>query len=236
MALLDYERAAAGLVLDRMEIEEGGANPARLAAAIHRQLGSDEGAVPVRAIARALDIIEIREAPLVGIEAALVTTAERDEGMIVVSQVANRQRQRFSIGHELGHFLNPRHQGAWDGGFRCDRADLGRREAAAGKTRLSRYENQEREANKFAIELLAPLKRIQPYLEIEPSLEAALASPAEQGRLDEVFGNRAAVEHDERLIAALGQIVDGPRRQLLPDIAAFLPVNAVKLIKPAFHQ
>jgi len=199
MALPDYERHAACLVLDRMEIEEGGANPARLAAAIHRQLGSDEGAVPVRAIARALDIIEIREAPLVGIEAALVTTAERDEGMIVVRQAANPQRQRFSIGHELGHFLNPRHQGAWDGGFRCDRTDLGRREAAAGNSSLNPFEKQEREANEFAIELLAPLRRIQPYLEMEPSLEAALDLARGLDISREAAFRRYAERHDADL-------------------------------------
>jgi hypothetical protein len=70
------------LTLDRMEIEESGrADPERLAAAIHRQLGDAKGAVPVYEIARALDIIEIRECQVDHFEGALVTEAERNEGI-----------------------------------------------------------------------------------------------------------------------------------------------------------
>ena len=50
------------LALDRMEIEEAGPNPERLAAAIHAQLQLKAGPVPVYEIAEALDIVEIREA------------------------------------------------------------------------------------------------------------------------------------------------------------------------------
>lgn len=169
----DYEQAALGLILDRMEVEDVGGNPARLAAAIHRQL-DDDGPVPVMAIARALDIHEIRQESLVGLEAALVTTAERGEGAIVVSQAASRQRQRFSIGHELGHFLNPRHHGAWDGAFRCDRTDMQGRSRSPGLRRPTAYEVQERQANEFAIELLAPRRRIKEFLDSDPTLAAAL--------------------------------------------------------------
>ncbi len=49
-------------ILDRMELDEVGANPQRLAEAIHQQLGSGGGAVQVYDIARALDIVEVREA------------------------------------------------------------------------------------------------------------------------------------------------------------------------------
>ena len=44
-----------------MEIEDAGPNPDRLAAAIHRQLGHKSGAVPVGAVAEALDIVKIRQ-------------------------------------------------------------------------------------------------------------------------------------------------------------------------------
>jgi hypothetical protein len=43
-----------------MAIEESGPNPERLAAAAHAQLNWLSGAVPIEAIARALDIAEIR--------------------------------------------------------------------------------------------------------------------------------------------------------------------------------
>lgn len=54
-----------------MTIEEAGPNPDRLAAAIHAQLGQTRGAVPLHAIAEALDIIEIRTARLKRLEGAL---------------------------------------------------------------------------------------------------------------------------------------------------------------------
>ena len=67
-----------------MEVEErGGADPARLAAAIHLQLGASQSPVPIREIAYALDIVEITESPLSNIEGALVTTSERDSGVSV---------------------------------------------------------------------------------------------------------------------------------------------------------
>ena len=52
--------------LERMAIEDVGANPERLAKAIHDQLPGLEGAVPVYDIARALDIEEIRDEALSG--------------------------------------------------------------------------------------------------------------------------------------------------------------------------
>lgn len=65
------------LQLDRMEIEEEGRHDAvRLARAIPKQLELLSG--PVREIALALDIVEIREEKLDGFEGALITQPERD--------------------------------------------------------------------------------------------------------------------------------------------------------------
>ena len=96
--------------LDRMVIEESGPNPERIAASIHAQLALLSGPVPIHQVAEALDIVEIRQAPLKGLEGALVSAAERDIGSILVNSSPPAQRQRFSIAHELGHFLNPWHR------------------------------------------------------------------------------------------------------------------------------
>jgi Zn-dependent peptidase ImmA (M78 family) len=96
--------------LDRMAIEEAGPNPERIAASIHAQLALLSGPVPIHQVAEALDIVEIRQAPLKGLEGALVSAAERDIGLIVVNSASSSQRQRFSVAHELGHFLNPWHK------------------------------------------------------------------------------------------------------------------------------
>jgi hypothetical protein len=93
--------------LDRMAIEDVGANPERLAQAIHDQLPGLQGAVPVYDIARALDIEEIRDEALSGFEGALITPPEKGTGSILVNATSPRQRRRYTVGHELGHFLNP---------------------------------------------------------------------------------------------------------------------------------
>ena len=92
--------------LNRMEVEEVGINPERLAGAIHKQLGLTRGSAPVFAIARVLDIDEIREEDLTSFEGALVTTPQRRIGSIVNNKHSLIERRRFTPSHELGHFLN----------------------------------------------------------------------------------------------------------------------------------
>jgi hypothetical protein len=163
------------LELDRMTIEEAGPNPERLAAAIHLQLRDKGGAVPVYAIAKSLDIVEIREAPLKSLAGAVITTPDRNEGSILINSESPPPRRRFTIAHELGHFLNPWHQPSGpSGGFSCTPADLGagwRRRS----TRASRHVTQEIEANRFAIELLAPPLLMRPYLRGIPDLANVLS-------------------------------------------------------------
>jgi hypothetical protein len=56
--------------LDRMAIEEAGPDPERIAASIHMQLALLSGPVPIHQVAEALDIVEIRQVPLKGLEGA----------------------------------------------------------------------------------------------------------------------------------------------------------------------
>ncbi|MCC0026733.1 MAG: ImmA/IrrE family metallo-endopeptidase [Brucellaceae bacterium] len=167
------------LVLDRMDIEEaGGANPDRLAAAIHRQLrsqGLTTGPVPVEAIATALDIIDIRIESLSNVEGGLVTTAERGIGSILVSAAASQPRQRFTIGHELGHFLNVCHAPTGPDGFTCSKTDLRSGDDCTRKD-LSRHDRQEREANRFAACLLLPDYRLIRYIDDNPDLGQVLGA------------------------------------------------------------
>jgi Zn-dependent peptidase ImmA (M78 family) len=95
------------VLLDRMTIEDAGANPQKLAYAIHRQLALRSGWVRIDEIAAALGIIEIRYEEFDSFEGALITRPERDMGMILVKASQNERRRRFTIAHELGHFLSP---------------------------------------------------------------------------------------------------------------------------------
>ncbi len=162
------------LTLNRMAIEEAGPNPRRMAEAIHGQLGALNGPAPIQEIARALDIEEIRQVSPKGFEAALVTGPERDVGGILVNANSPARRRKFSIGHELGHFLNPWHRSLdADGGFACRIEDiLGSWRSSSRE--LQRHLVQEREANRFAIELLAPRKCFRPFLARIPDLAIVL--------------------------------------------------------------
>jgi Zn-dependent peptidase ImmA (M78 family) len=89
-----------------------------------------------------------------------VTTPERDQGKILLNSNSSRQRRRFSVGHELLHFLNPLHQQTAPEGFQCSRADL-----RVSSATQSRHLRQEAEANAFAIELLTPRSRLTALLQ-----------------------------------------------------------------------
>jgi len=151
--------------LDRMEIEDFGSTPERLAEAIHRQLGERPGSVPIHAIARALDIVDIRELPCRNFEGALQTDRERDFGIILANSNSSAFRRRYTIAHELAHFLSGWHKPTDGSTFRCRQSDM---TVAGGNMGHMR---QEAEANRFAIELLAPAKLVAPHLNKHPDLE-----------------------------------------------------------------
>jgi hypothetical protein len=183
------------LNLSRMEVEEAGPNPVRLADAIHGQLGPRPGRIEVYAIAKALDIVEIREEPLEGFEAALITFPERSFGSILVNLLSSPQRRRFSAGHELLHFLNLWHEPTSSDGFQCSRQDMLVTKAAS----TNRHRRQEAEANEFAIELFAPPPRVAPFIDSDAHLKHALAMAAELDISREAAARRFVALHEERL-------------------------------------
>ena len=89
------------LRLDRIEIEERGSEPSSFAEAIHVQLAMQPGRVPVAAIARALDIDEIRVESLRNFDGCLITDSRHDRGAILVNSNVSRERQQFTLAHEL---------------------------------------------------------------------------------------------------------------------------------------
>jgi len=184
----------AGLVLDRMRVEDVGLNPQRLAEAIHEQLARDSGPVPVRDVALALDIEEIREKPLTSLEAALVTTPERNCGRILLNSNSSRQRRRFSLGHELLHFLNPCHEQTAPDGFQCSRSDM-----RVSSATQNRHLRQEAEANAFAIELLTPRSRLKPMLRSSPDLENVLKIADEFDISKEAAARRYVQRHEDSI-------------------------------------
>lgn len=85
--------------------------------------------------------------PLTGAEARIV--GSDDKAFITVNEESNRARQRFSIGHELGHWM-------WDRGsmaFEC-----------TSQTQDDRWYGTDKEslANQFAADLLLPAAMFKP--------------------------------------------------------------------------
>jgi len=152
-----------------MAVDDVATSPERIAAEIHRQLGDIAAPIPVHEVALALDIDDIQQRPLNGLEGVLITEPERDFGIIYVNSKSSHQRRRYSVAHELGHFLSQWHKQTSGEGFRCTRQDMS---LPSGDDVHIR---QESEANRFAIELLAPARLLSRCLRRLPELEHVLA-------------------------------------------------------------
>ena len=141
--------------------------PTVIANAIHRQLGRIAPPVPVVDIALALGIVEVRTDLFDGFEGMLLTNRVRSFGAILANTRHGRRRTRFTIAHELGHFLMERHELSDDQGFSCQAQDM----TETGVAR--RHMRQEAQANQFAIGLLAPPHLFDPILSDDPNLRDA---------------------------------------------------------------
>lgn len=137
--------------VSRMDLADFG-SPDRIAQALHNQVPDLPIPVPVEELARDLDILEITALETEGFEGGLLTDEERSGGIILVNEASPRQRRRFTIGHELGHFLSPWHEPAKPGEFLCSPEDMRRASSRAS----DRAAQMEVEANRFAALLLLP--------------------------------------------------------------------------------
>jgi len=204
------------IALDRMAVDEEAASPERAAAEIHRQLGMVTGAVPVFEIARALDIEQIDQHPLRGFEAMLLTAPERDFGHVILNCNSNARRRRYSLAHELGHFLCTWHRQSQQDGFACSRGDM------VSPVGPAQHIAQEREANVFAIELLAPGHLVLPFLKRLPDLDVILALHKRLDISKVAAGRRYVSLHSAALalvVAKSGQFLYAERSERFP----FLP-------------
>ena len=146
------------MTLDRIELD-GVGSPARLAERIHELAPNLSLKFDVKALCHQLDIHEIREIDTTAYEAAIIMDEYKADGSILLARSSGAKRKRFSIGHELGHFLLPTHLPK-SGGFSCSHSDL-KSDSAAAKDRDARIEA---EANRFAAHLLMPPRKIRANL------------------------------------------------------------------------
>jgi Zn-dependent peptidase ImmA (M78 family) len=121
-------------------------SPTTLVAAILKHHPDMPRRVPVKDIARSVGIVDFKELDADGFEGGLTANVEKTRGIILTKREAPRRRRRFTIGHELGHFLIPMHHGTQT----CSLGDM--RESR----RDNPYRRQEAEANQFSAGLLMP--------------------------------------------------------------------------------
>ena len=144
--------------LDRIELD-GVGSPARLAARIHDLAPDLPLDFDIKALCRQLDIHQIEEVDTSAYEVAIIMDEYKADGSILLARSSSAKRRRFSIEHELGHFLLPTHLPR-SGGFFCSHGDL-KRQDAKSKDRHARVEAG---ANRFAAHLLIPPRKIRAKL------------------------------------------------------------------------
>ena len=189
------------ITLDRMALEDVSLEPQKLAEWILRQIAYKHGKVPIAEIAYAVGITEIRQEQLTNLEGTLITTANRDRGAILVNSTSSAQRRRYTIGHELGHYLNPYHAGAGDKTRSCSKQDLSANFIAGADA----HRRQEIEANRFAIEILAPRVRCQAFIGPEPDIGEILRMRQEFDISREAAARRYVELHDEPVAVAFSK-------------------------------
>lgn len=92
------------LKLDCMELGDC-FTPQQLVEEIFRQCPDIKAPIPIDEIARAVGIVSINPMPTEDVEGMLVADNVKSSGVIFYKESSPLGRQRFTIGHELGHYL-----------------------------------------------------------------------------------------------------------------------------------
>jgi len=137
-------------------------SPEQIIQGIIRQVSDLPIPVPIDDLALMLDITEIKGLETEGFEGGLLTDVNKSEGIILFNQASPFQRRRFTIGHELAHFLCPLHIPPKNGMFRCSADDM----RLISAREVHRASAMEVEANHFAASLLMPLPHFRKDLRL----------------------------------------------------------------------
>jgi Zn-dependent peptidase ImmA (M78 family) len=183
--------------VSRIDLADAG-SPEKLVALILKAEPNLPIPVPIEDLCRQLDIAEIKPLETEGFEGGLITDTERSSGVILVNEASHPYRRRFTVGHELAHFLIPTHMPDKPGRFLCSRADMMRLSAKESDRRA----RMEVEANKFSSLILIP----PPHLRIalrncrEPDLQH-IAQLSRKFEVSKHAMARAYAEYHPEMIA-----------------------------------
>lgn len=171
---------------------DGLGSPLAIAARIHQLENNLEPDFAIEDLCRSLDIFAIEETETSAFEAALIMDEHKASGSILLAKGQRLSRRRFSIGHELGHFLIPTHMPRADDNFCCSLADLHH----VGSHEQDRRKRIESEANRFAAALLMPQARVRAQMTArEPDLGEIVRLAAIFGVSKEAMARRYVEAH-----------------------------------------
>jgi len=176
--------------LDLIEFSEL-IHPQDIVNEIIKQNPSISAPVSLEQIAQASGITDIQYKPLDGLEGALVANAEKTCGVILIKENVIPQRKRFTLGHELGHFLIPRHGHE----MKCTVDDM----QAINKKTLTKRQRIELEANQFSANILMPeflCQNFQGFKDV-PSINCPIEMASYFDVSFEACANRYVTLHDE---------------------------------------
>jgi Zn-dependent peptidase ImmA (M78 family) len=177
--------------------------------------------VPIEELARQLDIERIARLETEGFEGGLLADENRAAGIILVNDAARDGRRRFTIGHELGHFLMLTHKPVEPGNFLCSREDMRR----WSSDKNDRYARMEVEANQFSALILMPPPALRKFIQHErdPDLQHVI-DLAKHFNVSKEAAARAYAQYHEETIAVVvahnGLVLRAHKSSKFPHITA----------------
>ena len=194
--------------------------------------------VPIQDLCARLGILGIEDLDTDEFEGGLVTDAKRSEGTILVKR-GGEPRRRFTIAHELAHFLMAHHVPDQSGRFMCKSSDLLRVTAKEGDQRQRR----EVEANRFATLMLMPPHLLRGAMAAfrEPNLQHVLMLARDFAVGKEAAARAYVQYHPERIaivVAGNGRVQRCYRSLSFPPIISAVgsPVPTDSLYHSGPHQ
>lgn len=221
--------------LDRMELADIG-HPRKMAEGVLRLIPGVCFPLPIDEVALALGIRKIESFDTDAFEGALLTNDTKSNAAILFRAGTIEPRRRYTIGHELGHYLMPLHFPS-SGGFQCKKSDFETDERSG----MSGRPLWEAQANAFASNLLMPASEFKRRLRLlsGASIEALVSLSDDFGTSKIASGRRLLDMSDTPcaiVVAKDGVIKHLYRAKAFPFISLKaglrLPRDSLSLIQP----
>lgn len=174
--------------IDRLDLD-GIGSPRKLAERIH-EIVDLPLKIPLEELCEALDLFPIVLTKTNAFEAVLVTDSLKSKGAVSLNQDSPWRRRRFSLAHELGHFLIEAHRPRDGHPMECSLGDF----HMLNPRDKDRRRRVEAEANTFAAHLLMPPKRIREFVDRSGSTIETLDEMAEAFAVSKEAIGRAFVD------------------------------------------